>query len=130
MLSDVDTKRFTLSVIVLFVFTHIFGMLVHGPLSPMFSAAPGIIVDDGGMVIVGLKELLLAFIVTYLFTRHYEGGGTAEGVRYGLLVGLLVSIVLLGGLTSVTISTVLMLFIVTLIWSIISGVLLSVTYKK
>jgi hypothetical protein len=130
MLSDVDTKRFTLSVIVLFVFTHLFGVLGHGPLETMFSSAPSLVADGGDMVMVGVKELLLAFIIAYLFTRNYEGKGTGEGVRFGLLIGLLISIVLIGGMVDVTISGVLTLVIITVIYGIISGVLLSLTYKK
>ena len=130
MLSDVDTKRFTLSVIVLFVFTHLFGVLGHGPLESMFSGAPSLVVTDGGALLVGVKELLLSFIIAYLFTRNYEGGGTGEGVRFGLLVGMLISIVLIGGMMVVTIPAVLTLVIVTMIYTIISGILLSLTYKK
>lgn len=130
MLSDVDTKRFTLSVVVLFVFTHLFGLLISGPLSPLAAGAPALVVTDSDVLLVVIKELLLSFVIVYLFTRNHEGEGAPEGVRFGIILGLLISVVLLGGFVPVTLTGVLMLVIVTFIYSIIGGIILSLTYKK
>jgi hypothetical protein len=42
------------------------------------------------MMMVG--SLLYMFLFCYIFTRGYEGKGIGEGVRYGLLMGLFLSI--------------------------------------
>jgi hypothetical protein len=37
-------------------------------------------------------SILYMFLFCYIFTRGYEGKGIGEGVRYGLLMGLFLSI--------------------------------------
>ncbi len=43
------------------------------------------------MWIMHLTSLFLSFLFVYIFTKGYEGKGVGEGVRYGLLIGLLMN---------------------------------------
>lgn len=44
------------------------------------------------MWIMHLTSAVWTVIFCYIFTRGYEGKGPVEGVRYGLVVGLLIGI--------------------------------------
>jgi len=41
------------------------------------------------MWIMYITDIILAFLFVYIFTKGYENKGILEGVRYGLLMGLL-----------------------------------------
>jgi hypothetical protein len=43
-----------------------------------------------------VQQLLLAAVLSFLFSRHYEGKGLREGVRFGLYVGALMGVLHLG----------------------------------
>ena len=47
--------------------------------------------SDGTMWIYFVTALIMSFFFTLIFSKGYEGKGIAEGVRYGLYVGLLMS---------------------------------------
>ena len=47
---------------------------------------------DSMMWVMMLSAALATFIFCYIFTRNYEGKGVAEGLRYGALIGVLVSV--------------------------------------
>jgi hypothetical protein len=44
------------------------------------------------MWIEWLNGLIVSFLFTYIFTKGYQGRGIMEGLRFGLVVGLFVSI--------------------------------------
>jgi len=125
MLSGLNTTRFTISVIVLFVFTYIFHTLVHGGILPLSGLTTS---GDASVVIV--HQLLLSVLLGYIFTLKFEGKGIGEGVRFGVIFGLLIGSVLLGGLDVLSLSGVIGVFVTTILYGIVGGVLLSLTYKK
>ena len=47
--------------------------------------------SDGTMWIYFVTALIMSFFFTLIFSKGYEGKGIAEGVRYGLYVGLLMA---------------------------------------
>ena len=47
--------------------------------------------SDGTMWIYFVTALIVSFFFTLIFSKGYEGKGIAEGVRYGLYVGLLMA---------------------------------------
>lgn len=126
MLSGINTQRFTISVVVLFVFTYIFHMLVHGGILPL-SGLPTV---SGDPTVVIVHQLLLSAVITYIFTLNFEGKGVGEGIRFGLPVGILIGTVLLGGVGSLVLPDLLGLFVSTILYGVIGGILLTVTYKK
>jgi len=45
------------------------------------------------MWVMYITALFWSFIFVYIFTRGYEGKGWIEGLRYGLVIGLLIQVV-------------------------------------
>lgn len=90
-------KTFWFGFIAVYVVAQILGFLVHAvlldetykslahlwrPEEEMFSM----------MWIMYLTSALYLWLFCYIFTKGYEGKGVMEGVRYGLLMGLFMSI--------------------------------------
>ncbi len=48
--------------------------------------------EDVKMWMVWIADLIFAFLFCYIYTKGYEGKGWAEGLKYGLLIGLLMTI--------------------------------------
>ncbi|MFQ5865652.1 MAG: hypothetical protein ACE5IW_10520, partial [bacterium] len=44
------------------------------------------------MPILWVTQLVVSFLFVFIYTKGYEGKGIMEGVRYGLWIGLLMSI--------------------------------------
>ena len=99
-----NVKRFIAAVLFAFVFIFAFQWLYHGvllmdtykatpnlwrPMDP--KAAPTIY-----CYFMMISEFFMAFMLTFIFTRNYEGKGMGEGLRYGLYVGLLLAAIDLG----------------------------------
>jgi len=40
-----------------------------------------------------ITAFVFSFLFIYIFTKGYEGKGVAEGIRYGLIIGLLMLVV-------------------------------------
>jgi hypothetical protein len=40
-----------------------------------------------------VTALIFSFLFVYIFSRGYEGRGISEGIRFGLLIGLLMNVV-------------------------------------
>ena len=131
-----NNQRFILSVIAVFAFMFAYEFIVHGQLMmPMYMETQQLWRPEESM-----KELMpwslgiclaLAAAITWLFTRHYEGKGMEEGVRFGLYVGLIMGLVQAGAYVYLPISLNLAIawLVVYVIEGIGAGVILSLTYK-
>jgi hypothetical protein len=87
-----NTKRWIISSIVIFIAVQIFDYVEHGLiLSGAYEPLLGIWRADMNSVmwIMYVTSLIFAFLFVYIFSKGYEGKGILEGVRYGLLIGLL-----------------------------------------
>jgi heme/copper-type cytochrome/quinol oxidase subunit 3 len=132
-----NNQRFIISVIAVFAFMFAYEFVVHGHLMmPMYMESQQLWRPDETM-----KELFpwslgiglaLAAAITYLFTRHYEGKGTQEGVRFGLYIGLIMGLVQAGTYIYLPISLNLAIawFVLYVIEGIGAGIVLSLTYKS
>lgn len=90
-----NVKRFIAASLAVYIVSQALGYLVHGVLlAPVYEATKSIWRPDmqSKMWIEWVYGLTTAVLFTYIFTKGYEGRGVMEGVRFGLLVGLLVSI--------------------------------------
>ncbi len=91
-----NKKRFVISVLAVFAFVFLFEWFFHGYLlketyiktaslwrteTEMHHLFPAML----------LGQFLISLLFCYIFTKGYEGRGTAEGLRYGVLIGLLMS---------------------------------------
>lgn len=89
-----NTKRFLLAWLVVFAFVFLFEMAFHGTIMKgMYQQTASMWRNEADMkslyhwIVIG--QFLLAGVFCYIFTKGYEGKGTVEGIRYGLLIGIL-----------------------------------------
>lgn len=89
---NLNVKKYALASIAALVFIMGFDYVVHGVLlKGTYEATQHLWRKEADMVcwaMIGGK-VLLAFTTAFVFTRGYEGKGIGEGVRFGLLIGLL-----------------------------------------
>jgi hypothetical protein len=90
-------KSFWIGFVVVWVLGQVISFLVHGMwLADTYLAMGDVFRPEAElnsmmwMMMVG--SVLYMFLFCYIFTRGYEGKGIGEGVRYGLLMGLFLSI--------------------------------------
>jgi hypothetical protein len=88
--------RLALAAIAAWVVDAVYGFVVYGTvLSSEFGRYPGVYrpndVAPGYLPVLFLGILLAMFVASYIYAKGYEGGsGLQEGMRFGVLVGLLV----------------------------------------
>jgi len=90
-----NRKRFIIASIVVFLAFEIIDAIVHmGILRKAYEALMPIWRPDmmSKMWILHVGALILAFLFTYIFIKGYENKGIAEGVRYGIIIGLFANI--------------------------------------
>ncbi len=92
-----NVQRYVIGSLVVFVFLLVASWLFHSVImSGWYDEASNLLrpESEGGAyiiwMIIGL--LLLAFGFCFIFTKGYENKGIAEGIRYGLYVGLAFSV--------------------------------------
>ncbi len=137
MFSGINSSRFVLCTVALVIFTYLFDMLVHGNLlMPLYNETPNLWrpeADMQGMMgwCIGY-HLALAMVTTYIFTRNFEGKGLDEGVRFGFYIGLFLAVVHAGSFIFMPISGQLVIgwIVASLFWGVLSGVVLSLLYKR
>lgn len=91
-----NTNRYILAALSGAVFLFFYGFVVNMFVLNGFYTAntPSVIYRTGGeplMWAICLSMILQGFVLAYIFVQHYESKGIGEGVRFGLLVGLLLA---------------------------------------
>ena len=90
-----NVKRYLAASVAVFAFSMALGYLVHGViLQSTYQSIQGVWRTDmqSKMWINTLVALLVSFLAVYIFTKGYEGKGIMEGLRFGLVIGLFLSI--------------------------------------
>ncbi len=124
-------KKVLIGFVVVFVLLEVLDMIVHGLiLGPTYATLQNVWRPDmmEKMWILHIVKIVVAFMFAFIFSKGYEGKGILEGVRYGLYVGLMLSIgYAYGSYASFPIpySIALQWFIYALIEYILSGVALA-----
>ncbi|MCS7313107.1 MAG: hypothetical protein NZ742_09390 [Acidobacteria bacterium] len=90
--------RFWLSGLAVFITSVVYNLVVHGVIlfsmyetySHVFRAPT---TEERNLLYLLhlLAQLVFALMFVYIFTKGYEGRGWAEGIRYGVWVGLLIA---------------------------------------
>jgi len=91
----VNVKRYLVASLAVFVVAEALGYLVHGViLQATYASIHGVWRPDmaSKMWIESVDTFLLSFLFLYIFARGYEGKGIPEGVRFGLIMGLVLAI--------------------------------------
>jgi hypothetical protein len=92
-----NTKKYILAVIVVFIVEEFLNWIIHGViLAPLYEATASIwrpLEEMNSMMwIMWIGDLIFSIFFVYIFTKGYENKGAGEGLRYGFLVGCLLSV--------------------------------------
>ncbi len=91
-----NIKRFIIAAIAVFIAIVVLNYVVHSViLMATYESLKEIWRPDmmEKMWIMWITDLVFAFLFTYIFTIGYEGKGWLEGLRYGILIGLIVPVI-------------------------------------
>lgn len=92
-----DYKRLALAAVVTWVADAIYGMVVWmGMLGPRMAQYPAVFraeaAVNANLPLMFAGSLVAMFVMTYIYAKGYDGGsGIGEGLRYGLLLALLMT---------------------------------------
>ena len=130
-----NIKRFFLAVIAVFAAMQLTDYLIHNLiLSSAYEAMTDVWNPEmmSKMWIMYLSSLFFSVMFVFIYTKGYEGKGIGEGVRFGLIIGLLMNVV---GLLNqfvvypIPFSLTIKWFIYGMIQFTIAGVIVSLIYK-
>jgi hypothetical protein len=130
-----NTKRYVLATFSTFLFVFIFEFIVHGLLlkgaymetRDLWKPQTG-----QGMAFMALSQYLFSAFAVYFYTRKYEGKGPVEGLRFGLILGLILFSLDLGAYSFLPIpfSLVFSWMMANLLKGIGAGLVASIVYKN
>lgn len=131
------SKRFIISFIAVFVTFSLYSFLVWGVvLAEAMYAEMGNIWRPAGdvegfMAWIFIAYALMSYVMVRIFKHGQEDKGVAEGVRYGLLAGVLFGSaeLIAYAVSPITMKGALMAFGIDVVMFVIAGVVLSVVYK-
>ena len=88
-----NVKRFVIGCIAVYVVAQILGFVIHQVLlAETYASMAEVWRSEAEMIskawMMFLTGALWTVVFCYIFTRGYEGKGIAEGLRYGLVIGL------------------------------------------
>lgn len=90
-----NTKRFILAFIVIFVLLEIFSYLVHSVILSSTYMSEGIKqifrpMDqmNSYMWVIWVTDLIWSYLFVFFFVKGYENKGILEGLRYGFYMGI------------------------------------------
>lgn len=88
-----NTNRFLVSSVLVFAFVFVYEWLFHGRFlhdlyvqTAHLWRAPAEMQEFFPLTIA--MGVVFALFITYFFSRNYEGGGLDEGIRFGVLIGI------------------------------------------
>jgi len=91
-----NVKKFILASIVVFVVYQVLNFIIHGLiLDSVYESMAGVWREDmdSTMWIMYVTSFIMSFLFVFIFIKGYEGKGIAEGLRFGLWIGLLMNVV-------------------------------------
>ena len=129
-------KKVLIGFVVTFILLEVLDMLIHGViLMNTYQSMQNIWRPDMMqlMWVLHVVKIVVAFLVTFIFSKGYEGKGMAEGLRYGLYIGVLLSIGMAYGtyaMIAIPYALALQWFIYGVIEYILVGVALALVFGK
>jgi hypothetical protein len=136
-MTQLNTTRYLLAALAVFIFTFVFDYVVHGNLLlPLYNETPDLWRTAEDMQAnfhwALMSQAFMALVITFLFTRNYEGKGTQEGVRFGFYVGLVLAAPQIGMVAWMPISPTLAFLwaAAAIIYGIGTGVVAALVYRK
>jgi hypothetical protein len=131
--------RFWVSVLVVLVTSIAYNLVVHGIiLFSLYEAHKAVFrvptTEERNLLYLLhlVAQLVFALLFVYIFTKGYEGRGWTEGVRYGVLIGLLTVFPVSATIVALFPLPFRFLFIWTLsglVWTVLCGLVTAVVYR-
>ncbi len=90
-----NVKRFIGASIAVFLAFQVLDFIIHGMiLRPVYESLKDVWRPDmmSKMWIMYVGSFVLSFLFIYIFIKGHENKGIAEGIRYGIIIGLFASI--------------------------------------
>lgn len=89
-------KKIWMGAIAVFLVLAVAGFVIHGVLlKSIYMSMSGMVRSEAemnsNMWIIFVVNAIVAYFATLVFSKGYENKGIAEGVRYGLYIGLIMS---------------------------------------
>ncbi len=130
-----NKQRYALASLAVFVFVVIFESLFHGRfLSGFYMQTRHLWRPAGEMntPVIVFAQLFFSFVFGYIFLKGYENKGIMEGVRYGILIGLLAipCHLIFYAVQPLSIQLVVLWCVGGLIEMIFAGAILAAVYKR
>ena len=85
-------KKLLIASIIMIVWSNLFAWIWHGNvMKEAYSQTASLWRPEQEMILSSLNGgmILIGFIASYIFLKGYEGKGIKEGIRFGVLMGLL-----------------------------------------
>ena len=130
-----NKRNFILTSIIVFVVYEVVNNIIHVLiLSGAYQVLSEVWRPDmmQKMWIMYVTALIFSFLFVYIFSKGYEGRGIQEGIRYGLIMGLLMNVVGMFNQYAVyplPFSLVIQWFVYGVIQFIICGIVAAAIYK-
>ena len=130
-----NCKRWAACVVAVFAFVFLFEWVLHGNLlKTIYESTPELWRghDEHQMWAYILGTAVYALAICCIFTKNFEGKGIGEGLRFGLMMGVLVGSIQIATFCYMPISLTRMLAWVgaEVVKGLGAGVLLSLIYKN
>jgi hypothetical protein len=129
-------KKFWLGFIAVFVTAEVLNFIINGVLlMPDYKTTQNVWRPDmmSLMWVFHVLTLVGAFFFTFIFSKGYEGKGIMEGIRYGLYIGIWLSIGMAYGTYAMIVipySLALKWFLYGIVQYVIMGVVAALVYGK
>lgn len=130
-----NVKRYFAASLAVFAAALALDFTIHGMiLAPAYAATKAVWRPDMESMVwlFWLISLIVAFPFTYIFVKGYEGKGIMEGVRFGLIIGLYVTIPMawgMYGMLPVPHSLAIQWFVWGMIEMIVLGIVAAAVYR-
>lgn len=90
-----NVKRFLIAAAAVFVLFQVFDFVVHGMLlAPVYRSMMSVWRQDmmSLMWVMWITGAVMSLFFVYIFIKGYERRGMGEGLRYGVVIGLFMSV--------------------------------------
>ncbi len=129
-------KKILLGFIAVFIAMSVMDFIIHGViLESAYKATANLWRPDmqSKMWIYSVIALIGSFFFSFIFSKGYEGKGIVEGARYGLYIGIWMSVGMAYGtygMIAIPYSMAIQWFLYGIIEYVIAGIILSLIYGK
>lgn len=133
---EVRMKKVLIGAAAVFVAVSVMDYVIHGVLlTSAYEATKSLWREDmdSKMWIFSVVALIGSFFFSYIFSKGYEGKGIAEGARYGLYIGIWMSVGMAYGtygMIAIPYSMAIQWFLYGVVEYVVGGIILALVFGK